>query len=90
MSHINKSRRKFVQKVAYMAPMIATISVIPSIASAGSVRHGNNDAGNGADCLPSGLKRNGKSFLDNDDRGGKPKSPQSRRSTTRVTKRERH
>jgi hypothetical protein len=77
MPNFNKSRREFVQKVAYVAPMIATISVIPSIASAGSVRHANNGVGNGPDCLPPGLEKNGKSFLDNDDQGGTPGNPQN-------------
>ena len=62
MSEINKSRREFVQKVAYVAPLVATVSVMPSIASAGSVRHGNNGVGNGPDCLPPGLKRTASRF----------------------------
>ncbi len=33
---VSKSRRKFLIKAAYTAPLIATISVLPSIASAGS------------------------------------------------------
>jgi len=33
---IDQARRSFLVKVAYTAPMIATISVLPSIASAGS------------------------------------------------------
>jgi hypothetical protein len=33
---IDQARRAFLVKVAYTAPMIATISVLPSIASAGS------------------------------------------------------
>ena len=76
MSEVDQSRRKFVQKVAYTAPLIVTISVMPSIASAGSV-HCNNGVGNGSDCLPPGLQKNGKSFLDNDDNGGVPGSPQN-------------
>jgi hypothetical protein len=75
MSEVDESRRKFIQKVAYAAPMIATISVLPSIASAGSC---NNGVGNGADCLPPGLEKNDKVFLDNDDNGGVPGSPQNR------------
>ena len=75
MADINKSRRDFVQKVAYVAPMIATVSVLPSIASAGSC---NNGVGNGGDCLPPGLEKNEKTFLDNDDQGGTPGDPQNR------------
>jgi hypothetical protein len=33
---VDRARRSFLVKVAYTAPMIATISVLPSIASAGS------------------------------------------------------
>ena len=86
MSEINKSRREFVQKVAYVAPLVATVSVMPSIASAGSVRHGNNGVGNGPDCLPPGLKKNGKSFLDNDDNGGTPGSPQNQGGPNNLSK----
>jgi len=32
----SQSRRGFVKKVAYAAPVVATLSVMPSIASAGS------------------------------------------------------
>ena len=77
MSDFNKSRRDFVQKVAYVAPMIATVSVLPSIASAGSVRGCNNGVGNGGDCLPPGLEKNGKTFLYNDDQGGTPGNAQN-------------
>ncbi len=38
---VNKSRRKFLIKAAYTAPLIATISVLPSVASAGSPFVGN-------------------------------------------------
>ncbi len=90
MPNIDKSRRKFVQKVAYAAPMIATISVMPSIASAGSVRHCNNGVGNGADCLPPGLEKNGKLFLDNDDHGGTPGDPQNQGGPFGLAKKKRH
>jgi hypothetical protein len=36
---IDQSRRGFIIKVAYAAPAIATLSVLPSIASAGSAQH---------------------------------------------------
>ncbi len=74
------SRRGFMERVAYTAPMVATLTVLPSIASAGSAAAKtkcNNGVGNGADCLPPGLQKNGKTFLDNDDNGGVPGSPQN-------------
>jgi hypothetical protein len=36
---VDQSRRGFIIKVAYAAPAIATLSVLPSIASAGSTQH---------------------------------------------------
>ena len=33
---VDKSRRQFVQRVAYTAPLITILSVMPSVASAGS------------------------------------------------------
>ena len=82
MSEINDSRRQFVLKVAYTVPFIATMSVMPSLASAGSVKSAgqncNNGVGNGSDCLPPGLQKNGKTFLDNDDNGGTPGNPESK------------
>ncbi len=35
-SQLDRSRRGFLRKAAYTAPLIATISVLPSIAAAGS------------------------------------------------------
>jgi len=79
MHEINESRRKFIERVAYTVPLIATVSVIPSIASAGSPLRGcNNGVGNGPDCLPPGLQNNDKDFLDNDDVFGTPGNPQNR------------
>lgn len=77
----NQSRRGFIKKMAFVPPAIVTLSAIPSIASAGSPKFktkGNNGVGNGPDDLPNGLKKNGKSFLDNDDKGGLPGSPQNK------------
>lgn len=34
--NVDRSRRAFLTKVAYTAPLIVTLSVMPSIASAGS------------------------------------------------------
>lgn len=42
-SEVDQSRRGFVKKVAYAAPIIATLSVMPSVASAGSVREQHGD-----------------------------------------------
>jgi hypothetical protein len=73
----NKSRRGFIKKLAFVPPAIVTLSVIPSIASAGSPGC-NNGPGNGPDCLPPGLEKNGKTFLDNDDIFGTPGNPQNK------------
>lgn len=73
----NESRRNFVKKLVFVPPAVITLSAIPAIASAGSPRC-NNGVGNGPDCLPPGLQKNGKSFLDNDDNGGIPGNPQNR------------
>ncbi|KAF0191062.1 MAG: hypothetical protein FD165_2137 [Gammaproteobacteria bacterium] len=35
---INKSRRGFIKKMAFVPPAIITLSAIPSIASAGSLK----------------------------------------------------
>ena len=92
MSEVGNSRRDFIQKVAYTAPVIATVSVLPSIASAGSAKC-NNGVGNGEDCLPPGLEN--KPELDNDDNGGVPGAPQNSNnptlfsSTTASTKKQR-
>jgi hypothetical protein len=37
----------------------------------------NNGVGNFSDCLPAGIEKNGKTFLDNDDVNGVPGSPQN-------------
>ena len=70
----DRARRGFLRKAAYIAPLVATISVMPSIAAAGSC---NNGVGDGADCLPPGLQKNGKGYLDNDDVWGTPGNPQN-------------
>ena len=49
MPEINHSRRQFVLKVAYTVPVVATLSVMPSLASAGSVRHDHQHAGGDCD-----------------------------------------
>lgn len=41
---VDQARRAFLVKVAYTAPLIATISVLPSIASAGSLAVENGQA----------------------------------------------
>jgi hypothetical protein len=70
------SRRQILKKVAYTAPIIATIAVMPSIASAGSVKvHCDNGVGDGPDCNPPGLIN--KPNLNNDDFGGVPGAPQN-------------
>jgi len=52
-----KSRRKFVKTVAYVAPVVVTLSALPSFASAGSPyrnHKGNEGVGNGYDNPPPG------------------------------------
>lgn len=73
----NESRRKFLKTSTYVVPVVLTLSAMPSIASQGSA-HCNNGVGNGADCLPPGLQKNKKTFLDNDDVYGIPGNPQNR------------
>jgi hypothetical protein len=50
---MSSTRRDFVKKAAYIAPAIITASVVPSLASAGSVK-GNEGLGNGSDNPPPG------------------------------------
>ena len=74
MPEVDNSRRLFVQKVAYTAPLIMTLSVMPSFAKAGSA-HCDNGVGTEADCDPHGLIN--KPNLNNDDVNGMPGAPQS-------------
>lgn len=69
-AEVDQSKRNFMIKAAYVAPIVATVSVLPRFASAGSTNakiHCDNGVGTGPDCLPNGLEKNGKTFLDNDD-----------------------
>jgi len=54
----NPERRKLLKKATYIAPAIVSMSVISSIASAGSGPQAtsgcNNGIGNGSDCTPPG------------------------------------
>ena len=53
-------------------------STAKKAASSGTKTKGNNGVGNGPDCLPPGLEKNGKGgTLDNDDNGGTPGNPQN-------------
>jgi hypothetical protein len=72
----NSSRRQFIKKTAYVVPVIMTLKAVPSFASHGS--NCNNGVGNGSDCLPPGIEKNGKIYLDNDDKWGTPGNPQNR------------
>lgn len=76
----NNSRREFLKKTTYVVPVVLTLSAAPSLAGQGSPHKGkcNNGVGNGPDCLPPGIEKNGKTFLDNDDNGGIPGAPQNR------------
>jgi hypothetical protein len=51
---LNPSRRDFVRKAAYIAPVVVTLSVLPAHQAAGSIRNGNNGVGNGVDPQPPG------------------------------------
>ncbi len=53
---VSKSRRKFLIKAAYTAPLIATISVLPSVASAGSPFVRNEDPAKGGNEQPGAAK----------------------------------
>lgn len=74
---VNESRRKFLKTSSYAVPVILTLSAAPAFAGQGSKQKCNNGVGNGSDCLPPGLQKNGKDFLDNDDVNGVPGSPQN-------------
>jgi hypothetical protein len=52
-SESNESRRSFIKKAAYIAPVVLTLKALPSFASQGSVK-GNNGVGNGLDPQPPG------------------------------------
>lgn len=55
MSKHNQSKRDFLKKVAYAAPILATFKVTPALATFGSfANHGNNGVGNGCDPQPPG------------------------------------
>lgn len=58
MSKNKNSKREFLKKVVYIAPVIASFKVTPALAAIGSVSHhrrkGNNGVGNGCDPQPPG------------------------------------
>lgn len=76
---MNDSRRDFLKKASkvavYTPPAMLALSVpsLQAIAQSGC----NNGVGNGPDCLPPGIQRNGFHFLDNDDVNGVPGAPQN-------------
>lgn len=74
------SRRDFLKKTTYVVPVVLTLSATPALAGKGSYHKSkcNNGVGNGPDCLPPGIDKNGKHYLDNDDKWGKPGKPQNR------------
>jgi len=54
-SESNESRRSFIKKASYIAPVVLTMKALPSFASQGSLRRlGNNGVGNGLDPQPPG------------------------------------
>jgi hypothetical protein len=78
MNAHNASRRKFLKKTSYVVPVVLTLSAAPAFAGQGSKMKCNNGVGNGSDCLPPGLQKNGKNYLDNDDVYGTPGNPQNK------------
>ncbi|HUF71399.1 MAG TPA: hypothetical protein VMR74_00725 [Gammaproteobacteria bacterium] len=77
---MDETRREFLKKagkVAVYTPPAMLAVAYPSLEAI--ARSGcNNGVGNGPDCLPPGLEKNGKDFLDNDDVYGTPGNPQNR------------
>ena len=59
---VDLKKRKFVQRASYVAPVILTLTAIPSFASSGSgwnrPRRGNEGVGNGEDPPPPGHSTN--------------------------------
>ena len=84
---VEESRRKFLKsagKLAAYTPPAMVLLMQPAkdvFARSGgrpNMSGCNNGVGNGPDCLPPGLEKNGKKFLDNDDVFGSPGNPQNR------------
>ena len=77
---MENSRRRFLKtagKVAIYTPPAMIALGTPSLEAI--ARSGcNNGVGNGPDCLPPGIQKNGFTFLDNDDVTGIPGDPQNR------------
>jgi len=86
VNEIGESRREFMKaagRLAVYTPPVLVVLMKPTleaIAASGATTTGcNNGVGNGPDCLPPGLEKNGKgSILDNDDNGGTPGNPQNK------------
>ena len=76
---VDLKKRRFVQRTAYVAPVILTLTAIPSFASSGSgwnrPRRGNEGVGNGIDPPPPGHSTNY-----NDYPGTGPGNPGSKRN----------
>jgi hypothetical protein len=60
MNDNNRSRREFIKKVAYVAPVVLTLNANAAFASQGSNLsvHCDNGFGTGSDCSPPGLVNN--------------------------------
>ena len=73
-NNVDTSKRKFVKRAVYIAPVILTMTAIPSFASAGSRwsrSKGNEGVGNGYDPAPPG--HNGVNYNDFEGTGpGRP------------------
>jgi hypothetical protein len=82
---LENSRRTFLKaagKLAVYAPPAMIALMQPGTSAIARSPTGrrprcNNGVGNGPDCLPPGLEKNGKTFLDNDDIFGTPGNPQN-------------
>ena len=80
---IEKNRRAFLKKAgkyAVYTPPAMMMLMHPSANAVMKSGYGrcNNGVGNGPDCLPPGIEKNGKHYLDNDDHGGVQGEPQNK------------
>ena len=81
INETGESRREFMKaagRLAVYAPPTLLVLMKPTVEAIAASGKCNNGVGNGPDCLPPGLEKNGKGgFLDNDDNGGTPGNPQN-------------
>jgi hypothetical protein len=70
MAEQNDSRREFLKKLGYAAPVVLTFKAMPALARAGSLK-GNEGLGNGEDAPPPGHE------INQNDEPAVPGEPQS-------------